>query len=245
AYLNEKGTLEEVKKTANMNILSFEALGLKGAHFVKGSSYQLEQDYMLEVLKLARLTTLARARRSMDEVSRNAKDPKVSQMVYPLMQAFDIAVLGVDVAVGGIDQRKIHMLARETLPKLGYNAPVCIHTPILLGLDGKKMSSSKENYIAVDDSSEVVERKIKKALCPEGVITDNPVLELFRYHIFPRYDHVTIERPEKYGGDLEFLSYYELEEAFKERKLHPLDLKGSASRYIKEILEPAREVLGW
>ena len=124
AYLNEKGTLDEVKKIADFNKECFIALGLdeNKTKYVYGSDYQLEPEYMINVLKLARVTTLNRAKRSMDEVSRNAENPMVSQMVYPLMQAVDIAMLGVDVAVGGIDQRKIHMLAREGLPNLGYKA---------------------------------------------------------------------------------------------------------------------------
>src|SRR5450759_5404182 len=203
AYLNEKGTMEEVRKIADYNKRCFIALGLdeKNTKFVLGSSYQLDPKYMLDVLKLARSTTLNRARRSMDEVSRNSEDPKVSQMIYPLMQALDIAHLGVDVAVGGIDQRKIHMLAREGLAELGYKAPVCIHTPILLGLDGKKMSSSKGNYISVDDTPEDMKKKMKGAFCVEGVVLDNPVLALFKYHITPRYSEIVIKRPEKYGGN--------------------------------------------
>ncbi|MCQ4153503.1 MAG: tyrosine--tRNA ligase, partial [Archaeoglobi archaeon] len=145
AYLNEKGTFEEIRKLAERNMKTFIAFGLneKNAQFVLGSSYQLNREYMLDVLKLARITTLNRARRSMDEVSRRKEDPMVSQMIYPLMQSLDIAYLKIDVAVGGIDQRKIHMLARENLPALGYKAPICIHTPIISGLDGEKMSKSK------------------------------------------------------------------------------------------------------
>ncbi len=243
AYLNEKGSLEEVRETARMNMECFKAIGLKGAKFIFGSSYQLDKEYILDVLMLARHTTLLRARRSMDEVSRSVENPKVSQMIYPLMQAVDIAKLKVDVAVGGIDQRKIHMLARENLPKIGYSAPVCIHTPILLGLDGEKMSSSKGNFISVDDSEEEVEAKLKKALCPAGIVKDNPVFEIFRYFIFPKYGRIVIKRPEKYGGDIEFEDIGELEKAFMTGRVHPLDLKKSASTYINEILEPVRMVV--
>ncbi|MFN3384648.1 MAG: tyrosine--tRNA ligase, partial [Archaeoglobaceae archaeon] len=118
AYLNEKGTFEEIRELAERNMKTFIAFGLKkeNARFVLGSEYQLKEDYMLDVLRLARITTLNRAKRSMDEVSRRKEDPMVSQMIYPLMQALDIAYLNVDVAVGGVDQRKIHMLARENLP---------------------------------------------------------------------------------------------------------------------------------
>jgi len=243
AYLNEKGTMEEVRKVADFNKECFIALGLEEGktNFVYGSDYQLEPEYMLSVLKLARDTTLNRAIRSMDEVSRSTDNPKVSQMVYPLMQAVDIAMLGVDVAVGGIDQRKIHMLAREGLPGLGYKAPICIHTPILLGLDGKKMSSSSNNFISMDDSGKAVKKKINKAFCPEGDIVDNPVLALFKYHIMPRFEEITIHRPEKYGGDLHYPGYEELEAEFASKELHPMDLKAGAAEYMNQILEPVRE----
>lgn len=245
AYLNEKGSMEEVKKIAEHNKRCFIALGLdeKKTRFVLGSDFQLSQDYMLNVLRLARSTTLNRAKRSMDEVSRNVDDPKVSQMIYPLMQTMDIAMLDIDIAVGGIDQRKIHMLAREELKALGFRSPVCIHTPILPGFDGKKMSSSKGNYISVDDSAEDVNKKLRGAFCPAGEVADNPVLSLFRYHIFPRFPGITIERPEKYGGDLNYDDQAALERDFASGSLHPQDLKTAAAKYINLILEPVRRLI--
>jgi tyrosyl-tRNA synthetase len=245
AYLNKKGTLEEVRKIADYNRRCFIALGLDAekTDFVYGSDYQLGAEYMLNVLRLSRVVTLNRARRSMDEVGRAMDDPAVSQMIYPLMQAVDISMLEVDVAVGGIDQRKIHMLARENLKSLGFETPICIHTPILLGLDGTKMASSKDNFISVDDTAEEISRKIKKAYCKIGDIEENPILALFRYHIFPRYETVVIERPEKFGGNLTYTSYSEMESAFMAEDIHPMDLKNSAAKYINEILDPVRKVL--
>jgi tyrosyl-tRNA synthetase len=245
AYLNRKGTLEEVRKTADYNRRCFIALGLdeEKTNFVYGSDYQLGAEYMLNVLKLSRTVTLNRARRSMDEVGRAMDDPTVSQMVYPLMQAIDIAMLGVDIAVGGIDQRKIHMLARENLKSLGFETPICIHTPILVGLDGTKMASSKENFISVDDTEEEIYKKFKKAYCKIGDTEENPILALFRYHIFPRYETVVIKRPEKFGGDVTYKSYEEMENAFVAESVHPMDLKHSAAKYINEILAPVRKIL--
>ena len=243
AYLNEKGTMEEVRKIAEFNKECFIALGLdqKKTRYVYGSDFQLESDYLLNVLKMGRSITLNRAKRSMDEVSRSADNPMVSQMIYPLMQAVDIAMLNVDVAVGGIDQRKIHMLAREELPGLGFKAPICIHTPILVGLDGNKMSSSSNNFISMDDNEKTVGKKIRKAFCPEGSIVDNPVLALFKYHIIPRFNEITIERPEKFGGNLYYPDYDKLEADFGSKDLHPMDLKSAATDYINRILEPVRE----
>ncbi|MCD1293808.1 tyrosine--tRNA ligase [Methanocella sp. CWC-04] len=243
AYLNRKGTMEEIAKIAEYNKRCFIALGLDEdkTRFVLGTSFQLSGDYMTSVLKLACDTTLNRAKRSMDEVSRDAEDPRVSQMVYPLMQAMDIAALGVDIAMGGIDQRKIHMLARENLPQMGFKSPVCLHTPILLGLDGTKMSSSKGNNISVDEPEESINKKIQKAFCPIGEIENNPVLDLFRYHIFMKYDSIVIERPEKHGGNLEYSSFAALRDDFAAQKVHPLDLKKAAAKYMNMIIEPVRK----
>lgn len=243
AYLNEKGTLEEVRELAEYNKRCFIALGLDKAKFVFGSDFQLNHDYTMNVLRVAQHTTLNRARRSMSEIARNTEHPMVSQMIYPIMQAVDIMSLGIDAAVGGIDQRKIHMLAREELSTIGYRAPVCIHTPILLGLDGEKMSSSKDNYISVDDDEKTVGKKIGKAFCPKGVADENPVIELFRYHIFPRFSVVEVKRPQKFGGDLCYDTYMELAEDFAKEKLHPMDLKKAASEYINLLLDPVREML--
>ncbi|WP_424359575.1 tyrosine--tRNA ligase [Methanocella sp. MCL-LM] len=242
AYLNRKGTMEEIAKIAEYNKRCFIALGLSEdkTKFVLGSSYQLSAKYETDVLRMACDTTLNRARRSMDEVSRDSEDPRVSQMVYPLMQALDIAYLDVDVAMGGIDQRKIHMLAREQLPSMGFKSPICLHTPILLGLDGTKMSSSKGNNISVDEPADSVTKKIEKAFCPIGVIENNPVLDLFRYHVFMKYDSITIERPEKHGGNMTFDSFDALRNDFAEKKVHPMDLKKAAAKYMNQILESVR-----
>lgn len=247
AFLNEKGTLEEVRKIADYNRDCFMALGLdpERTEFVYGTDYQLKPEYMLKILQMARNTTLNRARRSMDEVSRNAENPMVSQMIYPLMQAIDIADLKIDMAVGGIDQRKIHMLAREELPRLGLPAPVCMHTPLIPGLNGEKMSSSKGNNIAVDEPAADVEKKIKSAFCPAKVVENNPVLAICKYHVFPRIEAgMTIKRPEKFGGDVHYENYEKLEADFVSGAMHPMDLKKATAECMNEILAPVREKMG-
>jgi tyrosyl-tRNA synthetase len=242
AFLNNKGTMEEVRELAEYNRRCFEAVGLTGVEFVLGSEVQLNSEYELQVLTLSQQITLNRARRSMDEVGRQMEHPTVSQMIYPIMQMVDIATLEVDAAVGGIDQRKIHMLAREHLSSLGLPAPVCIHTPILNGLDGKKMSSSTGNYISVADSEEEIRKKMKKAFCPPE-IENNPVLQVMQYHVAPRIGTITVRRPEKFGGDRNFSSYEELEAAYAGGDLHPADLKAVTAEGLIEILSDAREYL--
>jgi len=242
AFLNRKGTMEQVRELADYNRRCFEGLGLKDVTYILGSDLQLSRDYDLLVLQLSQQITLNRAMRSMDEVGRQMDHPTVSQMIYPLMQAADIAMLNVDAAVGGIDQRKIHMLAREHLLNFGYAAPVCIHTPILNGLDGKKMSSSQGNFISVVDSEDEIKKKCQKAFCPKE-IADNPVLQIFQYHIFPRLPEVTVRRPEKFGGDRSFASYSGIEQAYQKGEIHPLDLKKTCGDCLIEILRPVREYI--
>ena len=240
AFLNRKGTMEEVRALAEYNRRCFEGLGLKGVNYVLGSDIQLNPDYELLMRRLSQEITLNRATRSMDEVGRQMEAPTVSQMIYPIMQMVDIAILGVDAAVGGIDQRKIHMLAREHLPNNGYRTPVCIHTPILTGLDGKKMSSSSGNYISVADTEETIHKKCQKAFCPPDC-EENAVLQILRFHIFPRVEKVVVRRSPKFGGDREFSRYEDLEEAYRMKEIHPLDLKKTLAEYLVDVLSCVRE----
>lgn len=245
AYLNGKGSLEEIKKISEYNMRCFLALGLKveDTEFVLGSSFQTQEDYTYKVYELAIQTTLARAKRSMAQITRESKDHKVAEVIYPLMQAIDMMYLETDLAVGGMEQRKIHMLARENLPKMGFQPPVCIHTPLLHGTDGSdKMSSSKENFIAIHDSPEDIKKKIKKSYCPLGQVEDNPIIEMADHFIFTKTDTLLIERPEKFGGNLE-LTQEQLKDTYQKEELHPLDLKNAVASKLIEIFKPVREYL--
>ncbi len=244
AYLNGKGSLEEIKEMSEYNIRCFRALGLNDeTEFILGSSFQTQEDYAYKMYELALYTTLARAKRSMAQITRESKDHKVAEVIYPLMQVVDMMFLNADLALGGMEQRKIHMLARENLPKIGFPAPVCIHTPLLHGTDGAdKMSSSKKNFIAIDDSPDEIVEKVKKSFCPPGLIDGNPVLEMADHFIFTGYSSILIERSSKFGGNLE-LSQEELRDLYGKGELHPLDLKNAVSKCLIKIFEPVREYL--
>lgn len=244
AYLNGKGSLEEIKEVSDYNIRCFRALGLsEDTVFVLGSTFQTKEDYSYKVYELALATTLARAKRSMAQITRESKDHKVAEVIYPLMQVVDMMFLETDLALGGMEQRKIHMLARENLPKMGYEAPVCLHTPLLHGTDGsEKMSSSKGNFIAIDDSPEAIKDKIKKSYCPMGLVEGNPIIEIAEHFIFTESDTLLIERPDKFGGNLE-LTQEQLKDSYEKEKLHPLDLKNAVARELTKIFKVVREYL--
>ncbi len=210
--------------------------------FVLGSSFQFDKGYHKDLLKLSTLITVARATRAASEVTR-MKSPKVSELIYPLMQSLDEECLKVDIQLGGIDQRHILTLAREYLPQIGYRKRVEIMTPLIVSLKGPgvKMSASvPETNIKVYESEEGVRKKINKAYCPEGEIKDNPILQLFKHIIFPLYEKVKIERDAKFGGDVVITSYEDFETSFAQKKIHPLDAKRTLSEQIIKAFAKAR-----
>jgi tyrosyl-tRNA synthetase len=256
AYINDKlgGDLEKIKLCGKYMEDCFTAMGVAKdkVRFVYASDYVNDPKYWELVLKTAKATSVARMKRAMDIMGREEQEAEkdVSKLFYPAMQVSDIFYLDLDVAYGGMDQRHAHMLARDVSKKIGKKSPVALHTPLLTGLQAggrmdpveAKMSKSKpDSMISIHDNPENVKKKISKAFCPEKQVEGNPILEMCKYVIFPdlKGESFLIERPEKFGGNLEFASYKELEQAFAE-KLHPLDLKNATAKYINKILEPVR-----
>ncbi|KXA91012.1 tyrosyl-tRNA synthetase [candidate division MSBL1 archaeon SCGC-AAA259A05] len=214
--------------------------------FIEGREYQLDRDYILEVLRMAADTTSARCQRAASEVVRYGDHPRLGGYIYPLMQTEDIVALDADVAYGGLDQRGIYMLSRELLPKFGHEKPICVFAPLLTGLTGGKMSASvKGSKINLVDPPKKIKEKIMEAYCPAGEKRDNGILEHLKWLIFPilnsRGEELVVRRPEKYGGDLAYEDYDELEEDFLSEELHPEDLKKASGGKLAEILEPIRE----
>ena len=243
--LNRKGSEDWIKYMVDYWKECFIGLGLDKAEFVLGSEFQYTREYTHDVLEMAVSTTMQRALRSMQEVARDVENAHVSQVIYPLMQIADIKHLGVDVAYGGMEQRKIHMLAREILPGVGCAKPVCVHTPLLVSLQGpgSKMSSSKpETMIGVDETPESIAKKITGAFCPpekEG----NPVLGASEMLLFPIQGKIDIKRPEKFGGNITYDKYSQLEADYLSKKLHPMDLKKGVSDGLAEMLSGVRKHL--
>lgn len=215
----------------------------KNLEFVRGSSFQLDKNYFHDLLKLSTFTSLRNSRKAASEVVKSAKGENVllSGMIYPLMQALDEEYLKVDAQLGGVDQRKIMVYAREYLPKIGYQSRIEMMNPMVRGLVGKQMSSSIEGTkIDLLDDETTVKKKILKAECEEGN-PDNGVLSLIKYLVFGIKNEFVVFRPEKFGGSLKYSNYTDLEDDFSKKKIHPLDLKNSLIQEINELLLPFRE----
>jgi len=216
--------------------------------FIRGMDYQLDEEYALELYRMAAETTIARTQRAASEVVRESESPNLGGLLYPLMQSLDVKALEADIAYGGIDQRGIYMLSREILPEYGWKEPVCLFAPLLSGLTGGKMSASDEaSKVNLTDSPDAVAEKIEAAYCPMGETEDNGVLEYVEHLVFPILDErgepFVVERPAQYGGDLVYESYEDLEADFVSEELHPADLKDAAGEAISSVIDPVRERL--
>lgn len=237
AWLNKKGDWKFINEQVKKWKIAFRKIGLKNPEVIVGTSFQRKAEYIDDVFVLASGSTLNRGLRAMQGVMRNIENAKVTQIIYPFMQVADMKALNVDAVVAGMEQRKIHMIAVESLKNIDYDVPVFVHTPLISSLGGKgKMSSSDgKNLISVKDSSAEIKKKIMKAHCPVGEM--NPVLEIAKILIFPFFEKLKIERHEKYGGDLKFKNYNDLESSFKRKEIHPLDLKNAVSEKLVEMFE--------
>ena len=256
AYINDKldGDIDKIKLCGKYMEDCFVAMGVDKnlVKFIYASDYVNDPKYWEYVLRTSKSTSVARVKRAMDIMGREAEEAEkdLSKLFYPAMQVSDIFYLNLDVAYGGMDQRHAHMLARDVSKKLGKKPPIAVHTPLLTGLQAggrmnpieNKMSKSKpDSMISIHDKPDDIEKKIKKAYCPERQVECNPILEICKYIIFPELkgEPFQIQRPEKFGGNTDFLNYKDLEKAFIDG-FHPLDLKIATSYSINIILEPIR-----
>ena len=178
-----------------------------------------------------------------------------SMFIYPMMQVTDIAIMDIDIALGGMDQRHAHMLQRDLAEKAGYKKVVAIHGPLLSSLKGPgrmdsvpngeesvKMSKSDPgSAIFLFDSEKEVVSKINKAFCPIGQTKQNPVLDIAKYILFPCSGKpLEVSRKAPDGGDVTYHDYEDLELDYERKLVHPADLKISVSRQLSALLHPAR-----
>lgn len=265
AWINGKlgGDLEKIQEVANGYFKSaFISLGLtedKVKYVLASEIYG--KDYWKEVLGISKGTTMQRMLRCTTIMGRAQKDAlDCASVLYPAMQVADISLLDVDIAHAGMDQRKVHMLAREISEKHKRKKPVAVHHKLLMGLQGpqkmgmeqnekddieisSKMSKSKpDSCIFIHDSEDEIKRKLKGAYCPEKTAENNPVMEMCEHFIFRSEKAVLqVTRPAKFGGDAEFASYQELLSSYESGKLHPMDLKGATAAALAAMLEPSRK----
>jgi len=267
SWINNKlgGDMENIRLCGEYFKDCFSGLGIKpeSVHYVSASDLAEEREYWEKVVRIAKSVTLQRTWRALPIMGREMglTDMETAWVYYPCMQAADIFHMELDVACSGIDQRKAHMLARDAAEKLDWKKPVCVHTPLLIGLQGlekaegkfdedskinlqissKMAKSQPKTCVFVHDSSKEIREKIRAAYCPPKEVWGNPVLEIVKHIIFVEKETFTIPRSSRYGGSKNFESYGELEKTYVKGDLHPLDLKEGVAAALTEILGPVRE----
>lgn len=165
-------------------------------------------------------------------------------------------------AAGALDQQKPVAIHHHLLQ--GLLEPVFTTDEAgkkILDLEAAKMSKSKpDSAIYIHDEPDEIRRKVSNAFCPEGVVEFNPIIDWCKHLIFygrsgasstkvapqPRSHlnqgaSLTVERDPKWGEDVTYTSYEDLEKDYAEKKLHPQDLKNAVADWLIKKLEPARK----
>ncbi|MEM3996925.1 MAG: tyrosine--tRNA ligase, partial [Pyrobaculum sp.] len=221
--------------------------------YVYGDEVAKDPKYWELVVRVAKEASLARIRRAIPVMGRRVEEVELdfSKLLYPVMQVADIFYLGVDVAVGGMDQRRAHMLARDVAERLGFKKPVALHTPIITSLSGAgrmegshrevdelyamyKMSKSKpQSAIFLTDSPEEVEKKVWAAYCPPRETRFNPVFEIATYLLIPYHGPLEV-------GGRRYEDPQALAKDYVEGSVTPQALKTAVSKALVELLTKFR-----
>ncbi|MDH7556462.1 MAG: tyrosine--tRNA ligase [Candidatus Methanosuratincola sp.] len=261
AWINDKlgGDLKKIHACAKYIEHSLTALGidLSKVNVVKADELVEDKAYWEGILRTAKQLSLSRIKRAVTIMGRKEDEASIdfSKLIYPCMQVEDIFYLDLDFCLGGMDQRRAHVLAREVAEAYSIKKPVAVHTPLLSALQGggrmdvsgeeegmidMKMSKSKpDTCIFIHDSPDQIRSKIASAYCPPKTVEMNPVLDIAKY-ILMWNKPLELSRPAKYGGNITFERPDALIEAYRAGIVHPLDLKNGVSGGLISLLDPVR-----
>jgi len=142
-----------------------------------------------EILRLTRTTTVARILERDDFAKRFAANEPISlsELLYPLMQAYDSVAVEADVELGGTDQTYNLLMGREVMQAYGLDPQVALTVELLLSWDGTLMSASRGNYIGLKEDPN--EQFGKAMRVPDELL--------------PQYYRLVMEQPEPKGDPLE------------------------------------------
>ncbi|KAJ5173165.1 hypothetical protein N7492_005758 [Penicillium capsulatum] len=221
-----------------------EAVGVstEKLEFVLGSSYQRNSDYVMDVYRLAALTSEHDCRKAGAEIVKQSANAPMSGLLYPILQVLDEEYLKVDAELGGLDQRKLFTAATEWLPKLGYRKRAHLITPMVAGLSGGKMSSSiEDSKIDLLDPPEAVAKKIRKSEAIPKVVENNGVIAMVEFVLLPAAAlagkrEFRVERRE--GEPLVYTDIQQLKDDYTNDVLTPQLLKPAAADALTRLMAP-------
>lgn len=140
-------------------------VNLEKIKFIKGSDYQLNKDYTIDVYKFMSKITIDAAQKGGAEVVKQSTNPTLSGLVYPLLQVLDEVYLNTDAELGGLDQRKIFMLSRDHIQKIGYKPIIHLMNPMIPSITSKTIGNENilgdENKIKPEQIDKYIEQITK------------------------------------------------------------------------------------
>src|SRR5271170_5430753 len=197
AWINDKlgGDLGRIQASGRYMQAAFTALGADPARVHYRWAHELvpSPDYWARVVRVAKATSVARTKRAMSVLGRSEEESSLdtAKLFYPPMQVADIFELPVDLAYGGMDQRRAHVLAREVAHQHDWKVPVAVHTPLLSSLKGggrmdpteggleRKMSKSDPTSgIPIPAPRTTIAERVASAFCPAKEVDANPIVEV-------------------------------------------------------------------
>jgi tyrosyl-tRNA synthetase len=150
---------EQVKENADTYLKQFFKIVDKQKTEVRFQSEWFGKFSLVDVVKLTSKFTVAQFLQREDFAKRFAAQQPIAitELLYPLLQAYDSVAIKADIEMGGTDQKFNFLVGRELQAMMGQPSQQIFMTPLLVGLDGvAKMSKSLGNYIGVAEAPEVV-----------------------------------------------------------------------------------------
>jgi len=147
-------TPEEVRRNAETYMKQFFKVVDRGKTQVRWQTEWFGKFDLAEVIKLTSKFTVAQflAREDFNKRYKEGRPIAITELLYPLLQAYDSVAIQADVEFGGIDQKFNCLVGRELQTIMGQRPQQVFLVPLLVGMDGsQKMSKSLGNYIGVDD----------------------------------------------------------------------------------------------
>ena len=259
AWINDKfnGNMADIQLTAKYMEETFRALldyppegdGPGELRFYYASQLMDNGDYWARVLRCSKGATLAMVRKTFTIMGRDeaSSDHDLSKFFYPAMQASDIFELGIDIAIGGMDQRKAHMFMRDVASKYGWQKATCLHTPIISSLkssgsrmesfDHKMSKSDPGGAILIHDEPKQLRKKMQKHAYLNIDDANSPIYELAEHVILPEFGEIIVTPNPKFGEPSTWTNLDEFRNAVMNGKLHPLDAKFGIADGISRGLE--------
>src|SRR4030042_2159858 len=163
---------EEVKAKAQTYMKQFFKVVDKDKTEVRWQSEWFSKFGLEDVIKLTSKFTVAQflAREDFGKRYSSGRPIAITELLYPLLQAYDSIAIKADVEFGGTDQKFNCLVGRELQQMLGQRPQQVFLVPLLIGTDGRKMSKSLGNYIGVDEPPNEIYGKVMSV--PDSLIID-------------------------------------------------------------------------